>query len=131
MTSYYFIPFLIAFTFSCGSKEVRQTDQGYDKMIVSREESNTLKAGEIISRIKKNVTCPWRSETVDTYKSGDEESDVTGIATTFLATLDVLQRASAAGLNMVITHEPTYYNHLDDPAFFLDDPIYLAKKKFI
>jgi len=30
-----------------------------------------------------------------------------------MATFDVLQRAAAAGKNLVITHEPTFYGHLD------------------
>ena len=36
-----------------------------------------------------------------------------GIATTMMATLDVMKRAAAAGKNMVITHEPTFYSHQD------------------
>lgn len=56
---------------------------------------------------------------------------MTGIATTFLATLDVLKRAKAKGLNFVITHEPTFYNHLDKTEQFGDDPIVAAKQKFI
>ena len=96
---------------------------------VSRSEA--LTAGEVVSRIKNQVTCEWRKETVDTYKSGDDKIPVTGIATTFLATLDVLKRAQAEGLNMVITHEPTYYNHLDNTTFFEDDAVFKAKRAFI
>jgi len=40
---------------------------------------------------------------------------VTGIAVTMMATLDVLQRAAANGQNLIITHEPTFYDHLDRP----------------
>jgi len=35
------------------------------------------------------------------------------MAVTMMATLDVLQRAAAARQNLIITHEPTFYNHLD------------------
>ena len=56
---------------------------------------------------------------------------VTGIATTFLDTMDVLREANRRGLNLVITHEPTFYNHPDDTTFFKDDPIYLEKRAFI
>lgn len=90
-----------------------------------------LKAKQVIDRIKEKVTCEWAEETVDTYKGGTDESPVTGIATTFLATYDVLKRAHAAGLNMVITHEPTYYNHLDETTFFEQDPIFQKKRDFI
>ena len=88
-------------------------------------------AGELIEKIKGNLTCDWSQETVDTYKGGGPEVEVTGIATTFLATLDVLKRAKAKGLNFVITHEPTFYNHLDKTEQFGDDPIVAAKQKFI
>ena len=32
---------------------------------------------------------------------------------------------------MVITHEPTFYNHLDDKERFGQDPVLKAKLKFI
>src|SRR5438105_5029648 len=71
-------------------------------------------ARNIIERIQKNVGVPWRSETVDTFKAGDPETRITGIAVTMMATLDVLERAAASGKNLIITHEPTFYNHLDN-----------------
>jgi len=90
-----------------------------------------ITAGEIVNRIKANVTVDWAGETVDTFKAGSAEQEVTGVATTFLATLDVLKRAHAQGANMVITHEPTFYNHLDDQSYFTDDPVMQAKMNFI
>jgi putative NIF3 family GTP cyclohydrolase 1 type 2 len=49
-----------------------------------------------------------------------------------MATLDVLQRASAHGLNLVITHEPTFYNHLDTPeGMDQNDPVWTEKRVFI
>src|SRR4051794_739129 len=70
-------------------------------------------AREIVDLIKQHVGVPWREQTVDTIKAGDPETPVTGIATTMMATFDVLRRASAAGANLVITHEPVFYTHLD------------------
>lgn len=91
----------------------------------------TMTAGDVIDRIKANITVEWQGETVDTFKTGSADQEVTGIATTFLATLDVLKRAQAQGANMVITHEPTFYNHLDDKSYFADDPVMQAKMDFI
>ena len=88
-------------------------------------------AGQIVDQIKGQLTCEWNQKTVDTFKSGGPSSEITGIATTFLANLDVLKRAKAKGLNMVITHEPTFYNHTDDKARYGDDPVLKAKLKFI
>ncbi len=72
-----------------------------------------ITANEIINRIKKNVGIEWSAETVDTFKAGDPNTKVTGIAVTMMATLDVLQRAAAKNENLVITHEPMFYDHLD------------------
>jgi putative NIF3 family GTP cyclohydrolase 1 type 2 len=65
--------------------------------------------------------------TVDTVKSGDPSAPVTGIVTTFLATMEVIERAAALGANLIITHEPTYYTHLDTSDWLQGDPVYAAK----
>jgi len=75
-----------------------------------------LTARQVIERIQKKVGVPWRSETVDTFKIGNPDAAVKGIATSFSATLDVCQRAHAAGKNLIIAHEPTFYNHNDETA---------------
>jgi hypothetical protein len=72
-------------------------------------------AREVVAAIQEHVGIPWEKETVDTFKAGNPDTPVTGIAVTMMATLDVLQRAAAKGQNFVITHEPTFYNHLDVP----------------
>jgi len=90
-----------------------------------------LTARQVIERIRKNVGVPWRSQTVDTFKAGNPDAPVKGIATTVMATFDVLQRAARSGQNLVITHEPTFYNHEDDTKDFAGDPVYAAKHAFI
>jgi putative NIF3 family GTP cyclohydrolase 1 type 2 len=93
--------------------------------------ADSITAAQVIERIQKNVGVPWHTETVDTFKAGDPNTRVTGIVTTFAATLDVLQRAAASGKNLIITHEPTFYNHPDQTAEFENDPVYKAKRQFI
>ena len=90
-------------------------------------------AREVIDRIKANVGVPWNNETVDTVKAGDPDTPVTGIATTMMATFDVLRRAAAEGKNFVITHEPTFYSHQDktDVLAQENDPVWAEKEKFI
>lgn len=88
-------------------------------------------ARELLDKIKAATGQTVGPDTVDTIKAGDPETEVTGIATTFMDTMDVLQRAAAAGKNLIITHEPTFYNHLDRTADYANDPVYLAKAKFI
>jgi putative NIF3 family GTP cyclohydrolase 1 type 2 len=95
------------------------------------QERSDLTAQEVIARIRKNVGVPWREPTVDTIKSGSPDTVVKGIATTMMATLDVVQRAAAAGRNMVITHEPTFYSHEDKTDTLKDDPTYQFKQEFL
>jgi putative NIF3 family GTP cyclohydrolase 1 type 2 len=90
-----------------------------------------MTAGEVVERIKENLTCSWAHKTVDTFKDGSPEMEVTGVACTFMATIDVLKKAAKLGCNMVITHEPTYYNHLDNRDMLEGDPVYAAKQAII
>ena len=97
-------------------------------------QTKPLTAREVIERIQAHAGIPWMSETVDTFKAGDPDTEVKGIAVTMMATLDVLQRAAAAGQNLIITHEPTFYNHLDKPVDLEqkeNDPVLAAKRAFI
>ena len=90
-----------------------------------------LTVGQVIERIQKNLGVPWRTPTVDTLKAGTPDTPVQGIATTMMATFDVLQRAQKAGRNFVITHEPTFYNHEDTTTAFSTDAVYEAKRAFL
>jgi len=97
-------------------------------------QSKTLTAREVVARVQAHVGIPWMAETVDTFKAGNPDTEVKGIALTMMATLDVLQRAAAAGQNLIITHEPTFYNHQDKPVELEqkeNDPVLAAKRAFI
>lgn len=90
-----------------------------------------MTANEVVERIKKNLGIPWNEKTYrDTFKVGDPDAEVKGIATTFMATLDLLQRAQAAGMNFVISHEPTFWNDADAVKDFTDDAVYRFKVDF-
>jgi putative NIF3 family GTP cyclohydrolase 1 type 2 len=91
-----------------------------------------MTAGEVIERIKKNLGVAWRETTYrDTFKSGGPDTTVTGIATTAFASFDVIQRAVAAGLNMIVPHEVTFWNDRDDVAVVSGDPVYRQKADFL
>jgi putative NIF3 family GTP cyclohydrolase 1 type 2 len=94
-------------------------------------QTKPLTARDVIARIQTHVGIPWQQETVDTFKAGNPDTEVKGIAVTMMATLDVLQRAAAASQNLIITHEPTFYNHLDKPELEESDPVLAAKRAFI
>ena len=100
---------------------------------VRADQVSRLTAHEVIERIKAHVNVPWEDQTVDTFKAGDPDTPVTGIAVTMMATLDVIQRAAASGRNLVITHEPTFYSHQDavDQLERESDAVYKTKMDFI
>ena len=101
------------------------------KIVRPLEPAQTITAGQIIDRIKAQVGIPWRAQTVDNIIAGTGETPVKGVATTMMATLDVVQRAAASGKNMVITHEPTFYSHQDQTEQLLQDPTYQFKLDFL
>jgi putative NIF3 family GTP cyclohydrolase 1 type 2 len=93
-----------------------------------------MTAQDIVNRIQKTLAdqgINWRSQTVDTFKAGSPDTEVRGIATTGMATFDVIRRAVKLGRNFVITHEPTFYNHQDQTASLESDAIYQAKQQSI
>ena len=96
-------------------------------------ETKQITARQVIERIQQHAGVPVRENNVDTFKAGDPDTPVTGIAVTMMATYDVLERAAAAGKNLVITHEPTFYNHLDEIAALSsrNDAVLAAKRDFI
>ena len=86
---------------------------------------------DFIALLKSNVTCDWSEKTVDNFKEGDSKQEIKGIITTFMATQEVLRQAVAKGCNLIVTHEPTFYNHLDARDLLEEDQVYLEKLKFI
>jgi putative NIF3 family GTP cyclohydrolase 1 type 2 len=101
--------------------------------VAAQEAQKKVTAQDVVDAIKGHVGVEWREKTVDTFKTGDPNTVVTGVAVTMMATLDVLQRAVANGDNMVITHEPVFFNHiLEQPeAMDASDAVWTAKREFI
>lgn len=92
----------------------------------------SLTAGEVVSRIKAQLGIPWRDTTYrDTFKFGEPDTEVTGIATAMFCSFELVQRAAEAGLNMIIPHEDTYWNDRDDEAVVSGDPLYKVKIDFM
>jgi putative NIF3 family GTP cyclohydrolase 1 type 2 len=98
-------------------------------------------ANDIAKQIREHLGGDWPDTGLDGFKAGSPETAVRGIATTAMATMDVLRQASKAGLNLIVTHEPTFYGIRDGAppvpggrgpiANAADDPVLKAKKEFI
>lgn len=90
-----------------------------------------LTAAQAIARIQAAIPEKPPSDTVDTIKAGDPTTIVTGIVTCFTDNMDALRHAVALHANLVITHEPTFYNHRDESTLFANDPVYKEKLAYI
>src|SRR4051794_37802562 len=94
------------------------------------QNSAPLTANQVIERIRQNVGVPWRAQTVDNIVLGDGAVPVKGIATTMMATFDVVKRCVESGLNLIVSHETPVYMHQDDVKPLENNPTYLAKKEY-
>ena len=96
-----------------------------------RGQQPPLTPRRVVELIQSKLGVTWRAETVDTFKAGNPDTAVRGIATTVMSTMSVLDRAAAAGRNFIISHEPTFYGHTDSTAEIETDPIYQRKAELI
>lgn len=110
-----------------------------------------LTAEAAIRRIQMALGGEWPATGPDGLKAGDPSTMVRGIATTAMATLDVLKQAVKSNANLILTYEPTFYARADGQApaaraggppagraparapnaFGADDPVVMAKREFI
>jgi putative NIF3 family GTP cyclohydrolase 1 type 2 len=119
-------------TFEASRRSFLLTSIGLAAAQIGRSQAGAqLTAGQVIERIKTNVGIPWRAQTVDNIIAGNAQVPVKGIATTMMATLDVVRRAAASGKNMVITHESTFFSHQDRTEQIQQDPTYQFKLDFL
>lgn len=89
-----------------------------------------MKALELMQEMYTWAQSPVK-DTVDTCKSGDPEREISKVATCFIATPEVIKAAHAWGADLLITHEPTYYEHRDYCGNIPDDPVMQAKKQLL
>lgn len=87
---------------------------------------------QVIDKILLDMCGETRiNPTCDIITVGSPDAEVTGVATTFMATFDVIKEAVRQGKNFIITHEPTWFNGLDKTDWCEQDSVYLAKRKYL
>jgi len=86
-----------------------------------------MKAREIQEFFLSHADWVDRARTVDTFKHGDPNVEVRSVAVTWMLTMETIDKVRNLGANLVVTHEPTFWDHFDDPAQVKDDPLYPAK----
>lgn len=91
-----------------------------------------MKAKEVIELILNGICGSNRIEpTCDILVTNNPDLEITGIVTTFMATVDVINEAVRLGANFIITHEPTWFNGIDKTDWCQEDSVYLKKKELI
>ncbi len=101
------------------------------KLLAQSSVDKSQTARQIIGQMQTHLTCPWSNETVDTFKTGNPDDGITGIAVCMFADMETLRKAVATNCNLIIVHEPTFYNHLDKTDALEDNPVYLKKIEYI
>ncbi|MEU5874063.1 Nif3-like dinuclear metal center hexameric protein [Glycomyces sp. NPDC047369] len=93
-----------------------------------------MTAQDVVDLVDAHLDVPRREATVDEFLAGSPDQEVRGVAFTMMATLDVLQRAVAQGLDLVVSHEPLYFHHREGWTAMLAaeaDPVHAAKSAFV
>src|SRR5260221_5512402 len=86
---------------------------------------------QVIDNLQADIPGAPFPQTVDTIKAGDREQPVKGIVTTMFATDAVIEKTISLAANLIIAHEPTFYNHLDETSWLGDDPVLKYKKELL
>ena len=87
-----------------------------------------MKAYEIMEDLFSLARPLWSDRTCDTLKAGDPNTEVSKVAVAMFATVDIVRQARDWGAQLLIVHEPTYYNHWDDHS---DDYFEAEKRRLI
>ena len=91
-----------------------------------------MTAREVVELIRKNVGVQWNDQSYrDTFKLGNPDATVKGIATTMMTTFGMLKRANEAGLNMIVSHEDAFWNDRDDTKDLTTNPLYKLKTEYV
>lgn len=87
-----------------------------------------MKAFEIMDVLFSMADMTGFENTCDTLKCGDREKEVTKVGVTMFPTVDVINKAHEWGVDLLIVHEPLYYNHMDKHT---DDKVEKKKRELL
>ncbi len=88
-----------------------------------------MTVSELLFELRAMAAIPMDPDrTVDVIKVGDGEKEVACVAVTMFGSPSVIKAAKAAGANVLIVHEPLFYNHEDTDMPY---PQCFDKKKLI
>ncbi|NIJ53613.1 Nif3-like dinuclear metal center hexameric protein [Dyadobacter arcticus] len=93
--------------------------------------AKAMTVGKIMALVMKEGNLSPINDTVDTLKSGNADQTVTGIVTTMFATVTVIEEAAKRNANFIIAHEPTFYNHRDNPDWVKNNQVVKKKQELL
>ena len=73
-----------------------------------------MKAYEIIEKLFTYGKDFNYTQTCDTLKCGDPDAEVTKVVVAMFPTVELIKNARDWGAQLLIVHEPIYYNHMDE-----------------
>ena len=90
-----------------------------------------MRISEIIEKIKGYFPAVTNPRTCDVVKCGDPEQECSGIVITCAATVNVIRQAIEKQANLIICHEPLFYNHPDETGWLKGNPVFEKKRELL
>ena len=95
---------------------------------MEKENTTTMKAYELMDELFALANERDYSNSCDTLKAGKADIEVKKVALSMHPTLEVVEKAKQRGAQLLIVHEPAYYNHMDEHS---DEKIECEKRKIL
>lgn len=88
-----------------------------------------MKNQDVIDRILCYHPSMQDYQGCDGYKCGDPMAECTGVVSALVPTVEVIRKTIALGANLLIAHEPIFYNTPDEPRWPCEFPNEIAEEK--
>lgn len=107
--------------------------QGYSQFLPGRcHRVSDMKITELLAKLEAYHTpLDDNRRTCDGIIYGNPEQECSGVVTTCCPTAAVIQKAANMGYNLIIAHEPTFFDGWDETDWLQNDRVYHAKKKLL
>ena len=100
--------------------------------VETRRKKDRMKISEVIRRIEeKHVKLDSSRQTCDGVSYGDIDRECTGIVLTCWPSVRVIREAAGLGCNVILCHEPTFFDGMDETDWLEDDSICRRKKELL
>lgn len=96
---------------------------------------NARQLNSFLNELRRNVAedtlAKYNKIEVDRVIYGDPNREVQGIAVCWMPVIEAIDEANRLGANIIIAHEPTFYDHWDLEGDFHEQPAIEMKKKLL